>query len=272
MPSYHPQELLPHVVTLVDWRDKARFEKDEDQSPLWVLFAVESGSFRFELEKHRGNAEKGSLVLCPPNTVLKRVMLRPSSFLVLYFTWRSETGEEIRGDELLQPNPTGLSVMTDKQRFASNCGYLRLLKSRMDAPSVARRNFLLQDLWHQYGWECETSRRRTTPVYDDPLMDEARTILTESACHPLGLGQLSDRLGLSTVQLSRRFRRKFGVNPSEFVSELRLDKACALLAETGLTLDAIAAECGYANGYYLSRVFSQKMGISPSEYRKAHRI
>ncbi|MEF3302146.1 AraC family transcriptional regulator [Paenibacillus sp. GYB003] len=272
MPIYHPQELLPHVVTLVGWRDKARFEKDEDQSPLWVLFAVESGSFRFELGRHRGIAEKGSLVLCPPNTALKRGMLRPTTFLVLYFTWRSEAGEDIRDDECLHPNPSGHIVITDKQRFANNCAYFRMLKSRMDAPSVARRNFLVHDLWHQYGWEYENSRRHSKPEHDDPLMDEARTVLIENAYQPFGINQLSDRLGLSTVQFSRRFRRKFGVNPSDFVSELRLDKACALLSETRLTLDAIAAVCGYANGYYLSRVFSQKTGISPSEYRKAHRI
>ncbi|WP_436244961.1 AraC family transcriptional regulator [Paenibacillus sp. LjRoot56] len=44
-----------------------------------------------------------------------------------------------------------------------------------------------------------------------------------------------------------------------------------LLQETTLTLEKIAEACGYASGYYFSRVFSLHMSMSPSQYRKLHR-
>ncbi|TNJ62869.1 helix-turn-helix transcriptional regulator [Paenibacillus hemerocallicola] len=271
MQAYRPKELVPSIHMVTVWNNKSQFEKAEDQSPLWVLFVVGSGSFRFEIGKREGIAEKGDLVLCPPDVVLKREMLRPASFLVLYFTWTADS-DEIRAEEQLLPNPAGKSSIRDKYRFASTYGYIAMLGRRNDAPAAARRNFLLRDLWEQLDWEWETHRRESRPIPDDPLMQKAGATLKESAFETISLNQLAASMGLSTVQFSRRFHKMYGVNPSEYVSELRLDKARALLLENRLTLDEIAVQCGYSNGFYFSRVFSQKMRISPSEYRQAYRI
>ncbi|TMV48172.1 helix-turn-helix transcriptional regulator [Paenibacillus mesophilus] len=271
MPVYRPKELAPTIHTVTWWSNKAQFEKSEDQSPHWVLFVVESGSFRFEIGKREGIAEKGDLLLCPPNVVLKREMLRPSTFLVIYFSW-TDGSEEIRAEDQLSPNPVGKSSIRDKYRFSSTYGYIAMLKRRNDPPAVARRQFLFRDLWEQFDWEWETHRRETRPVLEDPLMRKVGDILKENAFETISLNQLASSMGLSTVQFSRRFRKMYGVNPSDYLSELRLDKARSLLLENRLTLDEIAVLCGYSNGFYFSRVFSQKMHISPSEYRQAYRI
>lgn len=271
MREYSPRELTPDIQMIHMSKQKVRFEKSEDRSPLWVLFVVESGRFRYEIGSHRGIAEKSDLVLCPPEVALKREMLAPSTFLAVYFTWTGDEGE-IRGEERLSPNPVGKSPIRDKHRFSSTYGYLAMLMRRSDPLALARRNFLLRDLWEQFHWEWDTHRHETRSVPDDPLMRHAEAVLKENAFHSFSLQQLSASLGLSTVQFSRRFRKLFGVNPSEYVSELRLDKARALLLESRLTLDEIALRCGYSNGFYFSRVFSQKMRISPSEYRQAYRL
>lgn len=271
MPAHRPRELAPSIQMVTVWNNKAQFEKSEDQSPLWVLFVVGSGSFRFEIDKHEGIAETGDLVLCPPNVALKREMIHPSSFVVLYFTWTASS-EDINAEEQLAPNLVGKSSIRDKHRFASTYGYLAMLKRRNDPLAAARRHFLFLDLWEQLDWERETDRHESRPVPDDPLMKKAGAALKESAFETISLSDLAASLGLSTVQFSRRFRKMYGVNPSEYLSELRLDKARVLLLENRLTLDEIAAQCGYSNGFYFSRVFSQKMRISPSEYRQSYRV
>jgi transcriptional regulator GlxA family with amidase domain len=62
------------------------------------------------------------------------------------------------------------------------------------------------------------------------------------------------------------------VNPSDLVRSLRIRKAAGLLLDTELTLDQIAARCGYESGFYLSRVFSKSMNMSPSKYRELNRV
>ncbi|RKN85166.1 helix-turn-helix domain-containing protein [Paenibacillus ginsengarvi] len=271
MQTYRPRELAPIVQMMTVWNDKAQFEKPEDQSPYWVVFVVGGGSFRFEIDKREGIAEKGDLLLCPPNVPLKRVMIRPSSFLVLYFSWFADEAE-IRSEDQLAPGIVGKTTIRDKLRYASTYAYLAMLARPSDPAGKARRSFLLRDLWEQLDWEHDTLRRDTRPVSVDILMIKACAILKESAFETISLNQLAASLGLSTVQFSRRFRKMYGINPSEYVSELRLDKARELLLENRLTLDEIAVRCGYNNGFYFSRVFTQKMRISPSEYRQTYRV
>jgi len=269
--TYRPRELAPDIDVITVWTDKAQFVLSEDRSPLWVLFVVKSGSFRFEIGKRSGIAEKSDLLLCPPDVVLKREMLRPTTFLVIYYRWFAGPCD-IRKEEQLAPSPVAHNHIRDRHRFASTYDYIEMIAKRTDPLALARRNFLLQDLWEQIEWEWETHRHESRPVPDDPLMRQAEAAIRESAFQAVSLNQLAASLGLSTVQFSRRFRKMFGVNPSEYVSDLRLDKARALLLENRLTVDEIAVRCGYNNGFYFSRVFSQKMRISPSEYRQAYRI
>lgn len=83
---------------------------------------------------------------------------------------------------------------------------------------------------------------------------------------------LSAELGLSAVQFTRRFKSRFSKTPTEHLVTLRLDKVRHMLLETNYPLDAIAEQCGYENGFYLSRVFSKKFETSPSQYRKTHQL
>jgi AraC-like DNA-binding protein len=84
------------------------------------------------------------------------------------------------------------------------------------------------------------------------------------------LKKISDMMHLSPVQFSRRFKRKTGVNPSDFLTSLRINKACMLLAETDYSLAEVAPLCGYENEYYFSRIFKKKLETNPSVYRKMH--
>jgi transcriptional regulator GlxA family with amidase domain len=62
------------------------------------------------------------------------------------------------------------------------------------------------------------------------------------------------------------------MTPSDFVRSLRIRKAAGLLLDTDLTLNEIAASCGYENSFYLSRVFAQSIGVSPSKYREINQV
>ncbi|GAA3410223.1 helix-turn-helix domain-containing protein [Paenibacillus hodogayensis] len=272
MPIYSPRELNPTVHVMTSWYAKAQFELAKDRSPIWMLFVVKEGSFRFGIGEREGIAEKGDLVLCPPDTELRREMLRPATFLVLYYSWFDALGAIVAEEEIVVDR-IGKNTIRDTRRFESTYDYLEPLKRRSDPPAAARSSFLLRDLWEQIEWEWAEGRQTEQPLLpDDPLMQQAALALEESAYDMVSMNQLASSLGLSTVQFSRRFRKRFGVNPSEYVSGLRLDKARALLQDNRLTLEEIALQCGYSNGFYFSRVFSQKMRISPSEYRRAYRM
>lgn len=59
-----------------------------------------------------------------------------------------------------------------------------------------------------------------------------------------------------------------GVALEGLLIQLRLSHAQALLAETDLTVAAIARQVGYDDAGYFSRLFSRRIGESPSAFRR----
>ncbi|MDF2721110.1 MAG: AraC family transcriptional regulator [Paenibacillus sp.] len=270
MKPYSIGELSPHVYIMVRWVKKAQFQYDREPNETWTLFIPENGSFRFEIGAHRGTATFGDMVLCPPDILMEREVLSPLTFLAVYFDLYTASGHKIESEHELLPNAVGKCIVQDTQRLSSTYEYLMKTIKQKDSASVYRRNFLLQDLWQLYIWELNPASQERVKQPLDSLMREAEKMLREASVSVFSMKNVSGELGLSAVQFTRRFKAVYGMTPSDYVTALRLSRARTLLAETKMTLEQIAQQCGYENGLYLSRIFSKKMNISPSQYRKAH--
>lgn len=272
MKGYPLGELSPHVHIIVRWCDKQQFVYDREPNETWTLFLPESGSFGYEFGDHRGTATFGDLVLCPPDILMERQVLQPLTFLAIYFDFYTPDGRKLLYEQELAPNVVGKCVLLDTQRLSSTCAHLKKAIGGKDADSVYRRNFLVHDLWQLAAWEQRSVALHQQQREIDPLMRRVEQLLRDHSHTLFNLNDLAVEINLSAVQLTRRFKSAYGMTPSEYVTSLRLSRARTLLAETKLTLDQIAEQCGYDNGLYLSRIFSKKMNISPSQYRKAHRM
>lgn len=91
--------------------------------------------------------------------------------------------------------------------------------------------------------------------------------LTESLTNQM----LSAQFGLVPSYISRLFKSYKGVSPSEYIQNLRIEKAKQLLAtESELKTKDIAQIVGYSDPFYFSRVFKNVSGYSPTQYRKLY--
>ena len=82
------------------------------------------------------------------------------------------------------------------------------------------------------------------------------------------LPRLAQEAGYSNEHLRRLCRRQLGRSPMQQVTYLRMRRAAELLASSGLTMEAIAAEVGYHNPFVFSNAFTKWIGWRPSEYRR----
>jgi AraC-like DNA-binding protein len=64
------------------------------------------------------------------------------------------------------------------------------------------------------------------------------------------------------------FNQYLNMTPLEYVCNYRIEKSCALLKKTDLTVTEIAYETGFLDGSYFSKMFKKRMGMSPLKYRK----
>lgn len=81
-------------------------------------------------------------------------------------------------------------------------------------------------------------------------------------------GQLAASLNTTERTLQRKLRALTNETPKAFITRVRIESACVLLANPAANVRAIAAECGYSEDSAFRKAFSQMMGMTPGQYRK----
>ena len=86
----------------------------------------------------------------------------------------------------------------------------------------------------------------------------------------LTLEYIADSLYVSKSYLSRLFKQATGKSYSEYLSGVRVENACRLLAETDMTVERIAQHCGLRDIPSFYRLIHAHTGVTPNQFRKAH--
>ncbi len=81
---------------------------------------------------------------------------------------------------------------------------------------------------------------------------------------------LSHRVGYTPNYLSQKFTQELGLNPSDYIRKMRIDRACQLLITTDLPIPEIGLRLRFCNRSYFSAVFKELMGMTPVEYRSQY--
>lgn len=83
----------------------------------------------------------------------------------------------------------------------------------------------------------------------------------------LSVEDMAGKHNLSVSHFSNLFRKATGMPPIDYFIHLKMQKACQLLYANGDKIKAVAAELGYEDPYYFSRIFKKYIGSSPEQYR-----
>ncbi|TQS46048.1 helix-turn-helix domain-containing protein [Cryptosporangium phraense] len=85
----------------------------------------------------------------------------------------------------------------------------------------------------------------------------------------VGLDTLAGLVSVSRYHFLRTFTRATGLTPHRYLVEIRLRRAAELLRTSGLSVQQVAASCGYRSPSRFAASFRARYGVSPSEYRRS---
>jgi len=85
---------------------------------------------------------------------------------------------------------------------------------------------------------------------------------------PISRDEVARACSMSYSHFSRVFRRRTGRTFSDLLNTFRVEKACALMDETGQDINHIALDCGFSDPSYFSKVFRRYAGTTPRQYRR----
>ncbi|MFB4414158.1 GlxA family transcriptional regulator, partial [Pantoea sp. ANP04] len=92
--------------------------------------------------------------------------------------------------------------------------------------------------------------------------------IAENLSRELTLPILAQQAGMSERSFVRHYRADTGQTPARAIELIRVETARRLLADTGLPIKRIAAQCGFGSEETLRRSLLRALGVTPQAYRE----
>jgi AraC-like DNA-binding protein len=148
--------------------------------------------------------------------------------------------------------------LVSDMRSATGLGRLALLLTALEAMAFSS--------------ECRTI---ASPGYTAELslpqqerMERVLRFIHSHLDQPIRVREVAPLAGLSEGAFSRFFHLHSGRTFPEFVNQLRVGRACRLLAESETKIINIAFACGFANLSNFNRQFQRMKGMTPREFSR----
>ena len=102
---------------------------------------------------------------------------------------------------------------------------------------------------------------------EPPAITKAKEYIQEHQAEDLSLGEVAKAVCMSSFYFCKMFRKIAGVNFTDYLSRVRIEKSKNLLLNPNLRVSEIAYEVGFQSLTHFNRVFKRVLGQSPTEYR-----
>lgn len=113
----------------------------------------------------------------------------------------------------------------------------------------------------------EKHQREEVKIYST-VISQVQEIVQKQFSEKLSLSELAAVVHIHPAYLSRRFHEEVGLPLTEYINQLRLEKAKEwLTAHPGWTIGEVADRAGFASQHYFSTLFRRHVGVSPRQYR-----
>ncbi len=239
----------------------------------YEIFYLKDGERRFFIGEVTYDLGKGALVLIRPNVIHRSVLLGQPSHERMLVNFRRRVLVDSFGSEgLLEVfnHPTPVYRLDPPNQYALEDRLARLQNEFRGQDDYSRTlcPMLLCEL--VVAIERMTERIRSRPGADAlrARYQEIASYLSEHHPERITLHLLSERFGLSTFHLCRRFKENTGFSIVEYLNQVRIIEAQRLLREGRLRVADLAGRVGFENVSHFGRIFKRLIGVSPLRYRR----
>lgn len=130
----------------------------------------------------------------------------------------------------------------------------------------------ISDAGEWFEWiisQLEAASLRKQEACSIDLKTQIEEYVAANVFNELSLSRMSEDLCISSSYLSRIFKSVMGINCSEYLVNVKLDKARELLSTTNCTVKEISEKLGYASLSHFNRIFKEHFGCTPKQYKKS---
>lgn len=140
--------------------------------------------------------------------------------------------------------------------------------------SLERLNRLLTESSNR---DPRTTIQQTHPLPDDARfqkhrgedksVDAASAYIDQHLADKLMQANIAELCGTNSYQLSRAFKRVYGITFQEYILRRRIEKAIELLRNNSASVIDVCWAVGFHDASYFTKMFQRHTGMTPSQYR-----
>lgn len=267
------EEEEPKTAIKAKTRLRVLVVEDEDEIKAYLKAEL---SDEYKVETCSNGKEAYDLVLRDtPDLVISDVMMPEMDGLTLCRKIKLNTNVNHVPVILLtaksKPEDTLEGMETGADAYMVKPFNTELLKKTI-ANLIANRK-LLRNKFSGAQQQEDKMEKITMKSSDEILMGKIMKVVNEHLDDPaLNVEMLASEVGLSRVHVHRKLKELTNLSTRDFIKNIRLQQAAALLAQDQkLTISEIAYATGYTNLSHFSSSFREKYGMSPKEYMSQHR-
>jgi len=98
------------------------------------------------------------------------------------------------------------------------------------------------------------------------FIDQANTLVLENVSNELfGVSELAELMNMSRSNLLRKIKKHTQLSASQFIRQVRLQKAMEMVKEDTLTISEISYQVGFGSASYFIKCFREHYGYPPGE-------
>ena len=119
-----------------------------------------------------------------------------------------------------------------------------------------------------YKESAPTENYTSLSVSDKAFVDRCREMVEKNLSNiEYGVDALSSDLCMSRMNLYRKLRSLTNQSPTDFIRDIRLERAVMLLETTSYSMNEVSDLVGFSYPSYFTKCFKDKYGKSPKEWR-----
>ncbi len=227
----------------------------------YFLIYVTDGIFSTEINGTVYDLKKGGVVLFPPKYKYHYWGEPPSKYLCAHFT--GSHVEKILTDLGFPLEPYAL-----ESDFSAKIKSLFDKMIEQDITNAPYLQYSLSCLLEEILLTIAIKRAKSSGYH---TLKNSIKYIHANYTGKIKIPELAKLEGLSNSRYIALFSKEMGKTPSEYILNLRLDRACELLLTTDMEISSIGADSGYSDQYFFSKIFKKHIGVSPQEYRKKNK-
>ncbi len=206
---------------------------------------------------------------CTPDLIVTDVMMPVMDGIALT--------HQLKSDERTSHIPVVMLTArddVDTKRSGFRIGADQYLTKPFDSAELRER---LSSLIRQRSQLRERYGREITLQPQDVTLNDRDATFLERCLHTVeqhlsepdfGVEQFQRAVGMSRTQLHRKLKALTNQSTTEFIRDLRLQRAAQLLQQPGVQVSEVVYNVGFSHLSYFARCFKEKFGLSPSDYLK----